>query len=195
MLKRPREAERRRDERKRTTRFDRPKCHTTIVSSATTMLVSFADRRFKRSAKRIAAQAGQFKVIDRIEILSEQDLDPAFVSRFRDVLKPNVRGFGYYCWKPQVILQSLRALDEGDVLIYVDAGAHLFAASEERLLEYIETCSASQSVVLAFQTTWPEASWTKGDLFDHFGVRHNPELTQRGQVNRTVSLRVRRYAT
>lgn len=128
------------------------------------------------------AQASEFECIANVAVLTELDLDAHFVQRFRSVLRKRVRGFGFYSWKPQVIQQSLRALPEGSLLVYVDGGSHLDSGGEGRFKDYLKKCHSSESGVLAFETHWLERNWTKGDLLDHFAVRDNPLVTETGQI-------------
>lgn len=145
-------------------------------------LVSFVDSRFVPVGERLLAQARQFDCIGKAAVLTERDLDAPFLGHFRAVLRKRVRGFGFYSWKPQVIQQSLRALPEGSLLVYVDGGSHLNSAGEGRFKDYLEKCHSSETGILAFQTDWIERNWTKGDLLDFFGVRGNPLVTETGQV-------------
>jgi hypothetical protein len=145
-------------------------------------VVSFIDSRFPRVARRLKRQAKKFEIIDDCVVLSEGDLDSEFVGHFGEYLSGDRRGFGYYCWKPQVILQALREMSDGDTLIYLDAGSHLNSQGKYRLDEYIRVCRKSSLGILAFQTNWIEREWTKGDVFDHFGVRNDVQVTETGQV-------------
>ena len=145
-------------------------------------LVSFVDSRFGSVRERLLAQAREFDCIAEVAVLTELDLDAQFVQRFRAVLRKRVRGFGFYSWKPQVIQQSLRALPDGSLLVYVDGGSHLNSAGEGRFKDYLQKCHSSETGILAFQTHWTERNWTKGDLLDHFAVRDNPLVTETGQV-------------
>ena len=62
-----------------------------------------------------------------------------------DLLLPTCRGFGYWIWKPQVILQSLRMMDKGDVLLYADAGCVLNNLGKKKFNEYIDILIDSDS--------------------------------------------------
>ncbi len=68
-------------------------------------LCSFADSRFWRSLERIRRQAARMNMYDAVRTLTERDLTPSFRERFRDRLVVQSRGYGYWVWKPQVILQ------------------------------------------------------------------------------------------
>ena len=146
--------------------------------------------------KRIRRQAEAMCVFgNRIRIWTEADLDADFRSKMKDRLVPGSRGYGYWCWKPQVVLQLLREMKNGDVLLYADAGCHLNPKGVKRLLEYREL--AKQHGIVAFQARTQNAPpvhfllermFTKGDLLDYFGVRDNQEVTESGQLGGTVSL-------
>jgi hypothetical protein len=51
-------------------------------------------------------------------------LSESFTKRFADLLTLK-RGGGYYCWKAEILLQQLDMADEGDIIIYSDAGCTL----------------------------------------------------------------------
>lgn len=155
-------------------------------------LVSFADSRMRRSLERLTKQAKSMNVFNFIDMNTENDLPLDFVEHFKDKLIPGSRGFGYWSWKPQVILMSLERMNLGDCLLYVDAGCHLNIRGRKRLLEYFEFLKKQETGVVAFQASppsgensalqydgrklfdQPNSSWIKGDLLDYFGVRDDP---------------------
>jgi hypothetical protein len=155
------------------------------------VFLTFADSRMSRSVDRICAQARGMGVYDTVIPMSEVDLDADFRLKFKDKLIPGSRGYGYWCWKPQVILQTLRGMNEGDVLHYADAGCHLNKGGIHRLSQYFDAASDCASGVLAFQATPPglpfeydgrplldlkDRRWIKGDLLDFLNVRFRPDI-------------------
>ena len=146
----------------------------------------------RRSLQRIKAQAAAIGVYDELYILDESNLDAEFRERFQDKLIPSSRGFGYWVWKPQLMLQVFRNMQDGDLLHYCDAGCWINPKGKQRLLHYFEM--ADQFGVLAFQVkntfgdpildqfSLPERKWTKGDLLDYFSVRENPQITDSAQI-------------
>jgi hypothetical protein len=146
-----------------------------------------------RSLNRIKKQAKRMHIYDHIFTYDEYRLDEDFSSHFKDKLKSG-RGFGYWVWKPQIILQTLEKMDEGDILQYTDAGCHLNKKGIKRLYEYFKLADLSETGILAFQSKASddknlekalellEKHWTKGDLFDYFGVRDNKKIYNTGQV-------------
>jgi hypothetical protein len=155
------------------------------------VFLSFADARLSRSLVRIHREASSLDFYDEIVTHDETNLDRQFRTRFASVLRPNIRGFGYWVWKPQIILQVLRTMNEGDVVQYADVGFHLNPGGTWRLRDYFDIASAAPSGVLAFQgkrpqppllddgrdlPTWPDRFWIKGDLLDHLDVRNDPSI-------------------
>ena len=156
------------------------------------VLVTFSDSRLIRSRNRFLNESKSLNYYDEVIALDENDLAPEFTDKFRNKLKPNVRGFGYWVWKPQAILQVLTNLNDGDVLQYADVGFSVNPSGIARLNDYFDRASQSKVGIVGFQgrrpefpmvddgreiPTWPDREWTKGDLFDYFGVRDNAEIT------------------
>lgn len=95
------------------------------------------------------------------------------------LVKPT-RGFGFWCWKPQIIMQSLRQIDEGDILIYADLGCEFDAQGKENLIEALQKLDSND--MMGFSLGAFERQYTKGDIFRHFGVENNPKFTDTNQV-------------
>lgn len=164
------------------------------------VLVTFADSRLAQTLKRIRRQAKKFQEFESILTLNENDLDSSFIGEFKDKLNPSVKGFGFWSWKPQVILQTLRGVEEGQIVVYVDAGCHLNAAGAPRLNDYFNIVSNSRSGILGFELKFsdgvlPESAWTKGDVFDYFGVTDNALVTESAQICATIVILQKRPET
>jgi hypothetical protein len=153
------------------------------------VFLTFADQRMSRALQRIKKQALAMEVYDFLVLANENSLDLRFREQFSEYLKPGVRGFGYWSWKAQIILQTLCQMNDGDLLQYTDAGCHLNPRGRRRLEEYFTKAQNSKSGILAFQAFPPafhnqkiklldlrEAKWCKGDLCDALGVRSNRDV-------------------
>jgi hypothetical protein len=68
-------------------------------------ICSFADTKMKSALTRFEKEAQNMKSYDGIFLYDETSLDERFYKHFQDKLP--LRGFGYFVWKPQVILQTL----------------------------------------------------------------------------------------
>jgi len=151
-------------------------------------LCGFADKRIKYAPKRFARQAKQMRVYDDIFLYTEDDLDKEFYAKFED--KFCLRGFGYWVWKPQVILQTLSKMEEGDIVQYSDIGCHFNKRGRSRLLEYFETTKNERTGILCFTAIdCTEKQHTKGDLFDYFNIRNNESIFPEQIVATTIFTR------
>jgi hypothetical protein len=77
-------------------------------------LCAFADERLILTLKRFKKQAKRLKFYNGIYLYSENNLEKSFYEHFNDKFK--LRGFGYWAWKPQIILQTLEKINDGDIL-------------------------------------------------------------------------------
>lgn len=147
-------------------------------------LCTFGDKRLQKSAERFLKQAKEMTIYNEIFIYNEDDLDETFRNHFKN--KFQLKGFGFWVWKPQIILQTLEKMNEGDILQYTDLGCHLNKNGIKRLEEYFQIANESETGLLGFDMTQKmEYQYTKGDLFDYFNARNNEELYQ-GQIAATV---------
>lgn len=164
-------------------------------------LVTFSDLRLKRSAKRLIRQAKKIGVFSQIISLDENSLDMEFTAKHSDILRPDVRGFGFWMWKPQVIIQALRSVKNGQIVLYLDVGCHLNHRGAPRLHEYFEIVSKSKSGILAFDLTHEGVvahkvvEWTKSDTLDFFGALTNEKIKQSAQIEATIILVEKREST
>jgi hypothetical protein len=157
------------------------------------VFLTFANLALIRSLKRLSKQAQALNYYDKIYTYSELDLSDEFREKYGCRLVDGSRGYGYWCWKSQIICQVLEGLSEGDVVQYTDAGCHLNAKGIERLDDYFSLAEKSLTGILAFQLKDPdymlpkpvngaldlrEFKWVKGDLLDYFEVRNRLDITQ-----------------
>lgn len=161
--------------------------------------LSFADSRMSGALQRIRQQAEAMGCYDHIVVADQSYLNIDFREKFKDKLKPNVRGYGYWCWKPQVILQLLDQIEDGDIIQYTDAGCHLNKNGKVRLAEYFQLAAQSDSGLLAFAAFPPsfhdpkiklpdlsDGKWCKADLLDYFGVLNNKSIIETPSIGAGV---------
>jgi hypothetical protein len=145
---------------------------------------TFASKSMYLASARLERQGANMALFDSFKPYDETMLDSEFQSRFGTKLRDDIRGFGYWCWKPQVALQALAQMRDGDVLLYVDAGCHLNPRGRQRLEEYVALLTP-EAPILAFKYNgaskdnilqarevpdWNNEAWTKEDLFVALGA-------------------------
>jgi hypothetical protein len=96
-------------------------------------------------------------------VYSELDLAPDYIE-YASVYK---RGFGYWRWKPTIILYQMSLINDGDLILYIDGRTHFKASRIEWLDDFI---SHNQYDVGVWQINHKESHYTTKRVFDHFGV-------------------------
>jgi len=147
---------------------------------------SFASTPFKKTFSRLLIQVQEYKVFDEIILCSEKNLDKAFRQKFKKLLRPYSKGYGYWSWKPQVIYQELCQMNEGDILLYMDAGSHLNLSGKDRFMDYLDCVGKSETGILAFRSpVHIERKLTKIDVFRYFQVEDDKYYTNTTQIEAT----------
>lgn len=77
---------------------------------------------------------------------------------------PHKRGFGWYCWKPYIILDALSKSDNGDVVLYTDADTYPIAN-----LRVIFDTASRDGVMLFAAGHFSNRQWCKADCFTVMG--------------------------
>lgn len=169
-------------------------------------LVSFADKRLQRSLDRLSIQAREINFFDKLFIMNETNLSSDFKYTFKNKLIKGSKGYGYWCWKPEIILNILDKINYGDCLLYIDAGCHLNSSGKNRLKEYFDLLMKEDKGIIVFQANKPNKNnsiikydgrklrnlrnykWIKGDIFDYFKMRNNIEIINSQEINGGVIL-------
>jgi hypothetical protein len=72
-----------------------------------------------------------------------------------------LRGAGFWAWKPEIIRMTMETLKMGDILHYSDSGVKMNPDKIKILFQGLE----NTDLVFSY-THFPEAHYTKGDLFE-----------------------------
>lgn len=146
---------------------------------------------------RIRKQAYDMGVFDVISVHDESGLAPDFLKKYGNRLVAGSRGFGYWIWKPQIILQVMEGMNDGDRLLYTDVGCHLNPDGVSVLHQYFDCAANSQSGMLftRLQDESLERRWTKGDVFDHFSCRDDSRITDSPQLQSGILFFEKRTVT
>lgn len=141
------------------------------------VFLTFADRRMEKSLRRIGREARAMRAFSEVRVCDERDLSPDFRERFGRWLRPGVRGFGYWVWKPELILRTLEGMDAGGCLLYVDGGCRLLRSGRVRLEAYFEMARQAPTGIVGTRLEgYCDRNWAKGDLLDRLGVRDCPDI-------------------
>ena len=161
-----------------------------------TILISFASSDLKKSINRLKKQAYETKFYDEVKFITEDDLDYNFKIHLKKIMSDgNIRGYGYFMWKPYIIKKLLSEINYGDIINYVDVGFHIIKENSRRFKDYIKFISGKDKWILPFQyhsklskeienISFPyreERKYSKGDLLDYYGFYNNSTVTETPQ--------------
>jgi hypothetical protein len=141
-----------------------------------TYFLSFANEPFYHALERIEKQAVESQLFDKIKIYRDTDLPQytEFWERHKELLLNN-RGYGFWIWKPFLIMKTLEEMNENDIFIYADSGCEINPNGKALLNSYIELLNQNPSGILSFcidtycmkDYNSSEKNYTKMDAFKH----------------------------
>jgi hypothetical protein len=131
------------------------------------ILITFGDSKYKRSLELLKNSAYQVGKVDSVLIYDDLWLKKTkFYDQHKTWILDAARGAGFFAWKPYIIQNAMQHNQEGDVIIYSDAGLEVvgdltplyeLAAEKERLIFKLPP----------HEVPYHKAKqWTKGDCFE-----------------------------
>lgn len=145
------------------------------------VLLSFASSNMQNTLNRLRREAERCHFFDTVFTFSELDFDDDYWQENKDYFQTQ-RGFGFWIWKPYLADQIMQRLQEGDILVYVDAGCKINKSGKELFDKYINSVNESPLGFVVFSNDCVEKEWDKGDVLDFMGVRDNAEILNSSQI-------------
>jgi hypothetical protein len=134
--------------------------------------VTFGSDDYRTQVERITREARHTGWFQTVKGMYTTDLDSQFLEKHSGFLKG--RGYGYWIWKPQIILQTLNEIPENDILVYADSGSTLNKKGFIRFSVYLQSAKKHPSGIVSFQMpNLPEFHWTKKEVFEKLGYEHS----------------------
>lgn len=126
--------------------------------------ITYTDENMTISALKCGESAVKYGC-DLFSIYKAENLDADFAIKNSEILKQS-RGCGYWIWKPQIILQEMKWLKPGDLVVYTDAGVEFIKPIQLLLPDMRDFC-------MLFGSQYFHHEWCKGDILDpdHIGER------------------------
>lgn len=125
----------------------------------------------RSAACRVARDAQKFSLFSQIIILTSdnlKDLCPTTSFKYERILNAGTRGFGYMCWKAEIVYRTLIEHQGYCGVVWVDAGCEVSPSiiTRLKLVHYLN--QANKNGYLYFNLDTQESSYTKRELFDEF---------------------------
>lgn len=146
----------------------------------------FSDSRMRISQRNLVESAKRFGA-DHVHVWTDENLSEEFTTHFGELLKQE-KGYGYYCWKPYVVMMTLlKYCVEGDILFYFDAGNTIIEP-----LQYLVQAIPEHGILL-FSNGFSQMEWTKMDTT--MAINGEPlEMSVRQCQASTIAFRVGKNA-
>jgi hypothetical protein len=129
-------------------------------------------QNFYDAVQRIRGELSNTQFFDNIVSYTDKDLknDASFWNTHQDFIENNKRGYGYWIWKPYIILKTLKQMQEGEILFYLDVGCEVKNETDgkSKLLEMVRACDKHD--ILYTSTNHDTKSYTKMDLLEHMNM-------------------------
>lgn len=123
-------------------------------------LITFSNEKYKKQQKALTEQANS--VFDGVFVYGDCWLKKTdFYQKNKKILDQS-RGAGYWLWKPYIILETFKHLEEGDVILYIDSSDVFTNGVVAFLRNYYST--PNRELILT-PGAYPQKNWTKKDCF------------------------------
>ena len=154
-----------------------------------TCLVTYAQgRRFEQGQRALTDTALSVGGLDYAVSWNRNKLMRTHFYEENRAILDQRRGAGYWAWKPYIILDQLRRIREGDIVVYYDSGRngrYQFRSSLDPLLNWC--LDHSHGVLPGVWTPHVNRRWTKRDCFVYMGCDGEKYWNDR-QVQATFSV-------
>jgi hypothetical protein len=148
-----------------------------VLNNRKKILINFAEKNFYNSQLKNSL-TGLMSGFNIIYQFSMKDIDKEFYKK-NILIFSELRGAGYWLWKPYIVNKTLASMNENDILFYSDSGAFFI-----KNLNYLfEKVINDENGVIAFSLAGKhiEKIWTKRDLFIKMDM-NQPQFTNTPQI-------------
>lgn len=150
-------------------------------------LISFGDNNnFKYKKLMLRKESEQTNWFDEVIIHSPETLVD-FFDKHKDFVA-NSRGYGYWIWKPYIILDLLEKINEGDNIFYIDCGGSIVGHKNKRFEEYLQILNNTPIIVFgdggSFENPpdYKEKYFQKMRVLKRFNLENDENFLNSGQV-------------
>ena len=125
------------------------------------LFITFSDGIVYKN-DRIVSEANKSGFFKNVKGYNPDDFGNEFKIKHSDFIKNNKRGYGYWLWKPYLILKSLMEIEYNDFLVYADSGCTINSNDGfKRMRELYKLLETND--VIAFRIPFDELTWNKTD--------------------------------
>lgn len=131
-----------------------------------THLICYADSNMTISQQLCMKSAQEIGKIDNVYSYNPSSLDRPFYHRYKHILEADQRagGKGFWLWKPYIVESAIRALPEGDILIYCDSGVE-WVNKFDHLYKALSNPQSNCDDILLFGNEHRHVDWCKAEVW------------------------------
>jgi hypothetical protein len=131
-------------------------------------LVVYSDQNMTISRKRCIESAKKYGIEDVHEWDREMIEQTEFYQLNREILDTE-RGSGLWCWKSYIIYKAMLDMQDGDILLYMDAGVELINDPQHII-------NVMEEDVFLFGNNWNHVDFCKADVIEAVNGILNTDL-------------------
>jgi len=122
------------------------------------------NENYYQALNRLKNQAMSLKLFNTMNVYTDEFLknDTYFWSKHGEFIEKNKRGYGYWLWKPYIIMKTMETLKVGDVLLYLDCGCEIDINKKNKLIDFFELVKTEK--IIANTKSDRQDKYTKMDL-------------------------------
>ncbi len=128
---------------------------------------------------RIVNQVKELNLFDEVIPIIDKNLqlDSYFWQQHGHFISNNKRGYGYWLWKPYIILKLMEKMEDGDILLYLDSGCEVDYRKKHLFLPLFEQVKKDYIIgTHGIKQGWLEKEWNKKDLLIHMDMLNDTIL-------------------
>ena len=133
--------------------------------------LTFSNTQFMYT-NRISNEALKFKIFDEIIKLNETHI-PDFINKHKEFINTHLDGYGYYIWKPKIILDTLLKMKNNDILVYCDGGMRLNNNGLKRLNYYFDQLNYKDIIAFSTNDYYKSKQYIKMDAIMNYYPEFN----------------------
>lgn len=125
------------------------------------MFVTYGDNGYEMAKAKVCKEAKATGEFDEILSYGRDDLSDELLHT--DIINIK-RGGGLWSWKPDVILSTMAKYNDGDIIVYCDAGCSLYPSKEWK--QYWKKLDSHD--MIAQRIYMRTDHWTRKEILDYF---------------------------
>jgi len=124
--------------------------------------ICFSDYKYEQYRRNLCVQANN--LFDGVFEYTHDWLKTTQLYKDNEQLLKQSTGLGYFAWKPFIILETLKVINHGDIVFYLDCG-DIF---KNTLISFLKTYFTHNDILLV-DGAYKNCEWTKYDCFHLMG--------------------------